>query len=36
MIKKKIGWKTSTRIEQIYVCTTMEAEGEGLNPIKLA
>ena len=29
-------WKTSTGTEQIYVFTTVEAEGEAWDPIKLA
>ena len=28
--------KTSTRTEQIYIFTIMEAEGEGWDPVKLA
>ena len=28
--------KTSTRTEQIYVFTTMAAEGEGWDPVKIA
>ena len=28
--------KTSSRMEEIYVFTTMEIEGEGWDPVKLA
>ena len=30
-----MSWETSLRTKQIYAFTTVEAEGEGWNPVKL-